>query len=265
MIGGRRTENSRALLLLAAALGAATGSRAAEALPPRGDVFPPRWRLDAGFVSDNYTNFRRAERGAYAQGGRSFGRTEAAWLRWEWLNQFSSVDTVLQAGGTARPAEHLQLTGALGAAPHAGFRPNAQADLGAEFPGLGAVTPLAGYRGLFYRNGSVHVFTPGLRWQAAPRLGVEGRYSLSVNLDDSTTEVVSVRLDSELGRLLPYAGLAHGQEALPPQRTATITYYSAGAVLTLTPAYSVRLDYGHEDRREFYAHNSIGGGVTVKF
>lgn len=263
MTGGRRTVRGRVLLLLAAALATATGAGAAAA--PPGEVLPPRWRLDAGFMSDNYTNFRRAERSSYAQGGHSFGQTEAAWLRWEWLNHFSSVDTVLQAGGTARLAEHIHLTGALGATPHAGFRPNTQADLGAEFPGLGAVAPLAGYRGLFYRNGSVHVFTPGLRWQASPLLGVEGRYSLSVNLDDSTTGVVSLRLDSELGRLLPYAGLAHGEEALPPQRTATITYYSAGAVLTLTPAYSVRLDYGHEDRRGFYARNSIGGGVTVKF
>ena len=263
LLAGGDAEKARAAYLLAQTLSPVDPALAKKL---RNAVLSPHWRLDAGFVSDNYTNFRRAVRGAYAQVGRLFGRSDVLWLRYDWLNEFSKVDNTVQLGGAYAAGGHLLLLAAVGVTPKADFRPRSQVDLGAEAPGYGTLTPLAGYRALSYQNGTIHVFTPGLRWQAAPWLGLEGRYGISLNADDSTTKVVSGRLDLTWSeRLVPYAGIAHGKEALPPQRTATITYYSAGCVWNISPTLGLRVDYSHENRHEAYAHNSIGAGGTVKF
>ena len=227
---------------------------------------PPKWRLDAGFVSDNYTNFRRAERAAYAQVGRMFGRSDTLWLRYDWLNEFSKVDTTLQLGGAYLAGENLLILAAAGFTPENDFRPGSQWDLGLEVPGLPGFTPLLSYRALAYDDGTVHSITPGLRVQALPWASVEAKYGWSRNIDHTTTGVGQGRLDFTIGdRWAPYVAIAHGREDLPPQRTAVFTYYVAGGVCNITPTFSIRVDYSHERRPEFYAHNSIVGGVTLKY
>lgn len=52
---------------------------------------------------------------------------------------------------------------------------------------------------------------------------------------------------------------------MPPLAPATVTCLAAGAILNLKPGFGLRLDYGHERRKNFYSHNSFGGGVTLRF
>ena len=68
-----------------------------------------------------------------------------------------------------------------------------------------------------------------------------------------------------VGKTLPYLAISHGKEALPPQRSATLTTFAAGGVWNVTPVYAVRVDLSHENRHDFYRHNSIGAGLTVRF
>lgn len=226
----------------------------------------PRWRLDAGYVADKYTNFRRHEYGAYGQIGYLFNRSDTLWVRYDYLKQFSQYDRTTQVGGAFKAARSLLIMGGAGLTHQPHFRPNFQAELGGELSLIPYLTQLLAYRQYRYGDGDVRVLIPGARLQFVPWFNAEARYSVSRNLDKTTTNAFSVRLNGFIGEAFaPYLAYAHGVENLPPQATARVSYYAVGSVWNVTPRWGIRLDYGYEDRPEFYRHGSLGGGVTARF
>lgn len=241
-----------------------------DALKLKGDVRramrrPLRWRLDAGFIYDNYYNFRHHERGSYAQIGYNFADTGGLWLRHDWMNHFRKVDNTFAAGGHWRPRREALLTAGAGITPSPDFRSRTQFDAAIEIPAFRTFTPLFSYRYLRYDR-PVHIMTPGLRLQFVPWMDHEFTYGVTKNTDDSTTVAYRIRFAWYLGDvLIPYFSYTHGREALPPLVPATVSYYTGGIAWNVTRAFGLRFDLSQEMRKNFYKHNSLASGMTLKF
>ncbi|MGQ0700917.1 MAG: YaiO family outer membrane beta-barrel protein [Panacagrimonas sp.] len=226
---------------------------------------PPRSRIDTGYAHERYNNARGTESGSHVQAGTSLAPGLSAYLRWDRLDQFGSIDNQYLAGAYWTPALHWLVFAEAGGTPDADFLPRVQAQTVVEWLPEGPVQPLLGYRYFGYVFGEVHTLTPGLR---LPRLGfgeLELRYALSRNTDESNTGVASVRYGWTRGRFAPYLAIHDGDEALPPQAEANFTSYGAGCVMNLDRNWSARLDYAYENRPDFYIHHTAALGLTYRF
>jgi YaiO family outer membrane protein len=226
---------------------------------------PAAWSLNAGALTDHFSNSRGDEAAAYLQLGYSFSSTLSAYLHYDWLRQFDAVDNQVLAGAYWRPLRKLLLHAEIGGTASADFRPDSLAQVDLEWLLDGPLQPLLGYRFMSYDVGDVHTLTPGLRWLFLDRADLELRYAASRNIDASNTGVVSARLGLSFGAFSPYLAWYDGDEALPPQPKASFTTVAAGVVWAITPVWSLRGDFAYEDRPGFYSRRGGGLGVGLRF
>lgn len=229
-------------------------------------VEPRRWRLDAGFNYDHYSNARGSENSRYLQLGRRVGKGgDVLYGRYDGYDNFNRLDDGLTVGSYWLPHPKLLLNLEAGRTlGTADFRPKTQFLVNAEWLLAGALQPLLGFRYFDYRNGSVSTITPGLRAQFA-NTTAELRYGLTDNIDGSSSGVFAARLSFAEPGYAPYLAFTRGKEALPPQAKARITVVGAGVVVDLGPAWGMRLDYSYEDRKDIYKHHTLGAGLTYRF
>ncbi|MDP1907564.1 MAG: YaiO family outer membrane beta-barrel protein, partial [Hyphomicrobium sp.] len=226
---------------------------------------PLRSRIDSGYAYERFNSARGNESGSYVQSGTAVGDSLSAYLRWDRLDQFDSIDNQYVAGAYWNLAPRWLLFAEAGGAPDADFRPRVQAQTAVEWLRQGFVQPLLGFRYFGYAFGEVRTLTPGLR---LPGLGIgdlELRYAFSRNTDESHTGVATARYSWTRGRFSPYLAIYDGEEALPPQPEARFTTYAAGCVVNLDRNWSARLDYAYENRPDFYIHHTAALGLTYRF
>lgn len=248
----------------------------AQGLPPGNDdrelaalisrsAEPALWRIDSGHAFEDYSNERGSESGSYLQLGYRVSDSTSAYVRWDRLEQFASVDNQILAGAYWLPTPRWLLWLEAGGTNSPDFRPGEQAQLVVEWLSTRYAQPLLGYRYFSYDNGEVHTLTPGLRLLTPGPGDVEWRYALSRNIDESETAVASLRYGLSLGRFTPYIAYYDGEEALPPQPEAEFTTLAVGSGLRLSSRWSVRADYAYEDRKRFYRHHTLALGLTCQF
>ena len=238
---------------------------------------PKKWRLDAGYLADQFSAIRGNESSAYVQLGNQISADTSLYLRAERYNSFNSVDSGLSAGGYFRLAPTYLLNAEVGFnVDKANFRPKQMLVLNSEFLIAGPVQPLLGLRYMHYDDavragstdtivgGDVTTITPGVRI-SMPSSSLELRYGYSQNLDQSKTGVFQAKLNFERDAFTPYLVFASGEEALPPQSKAKIKVFGAGVVWNMNSEWGARIDLTHEDRTGFYKHNTIGLGFSRHF
>lgn len=234
-------------------------------------MLPKLWRLDAGYIADDYSSVRGSEDSSYAQLGYAVSANTSLYLHFDRINSFGAVDQGVSVGGYFRVAPWLLLNAEAGTTPDKpDFRSKSNAVLNAEFLLDGPVQPLLGLRYLRYdasafsTGGKVTTVTPGLRLLAGSA-SIELRYGYSDNLDGSKTGVFQSKLSLERENYSPYLAYAAGEEALPPQAKADVQVVGAGCVFNLSPSWGARVDLTHENRKNTYTHNALGLGLTYRF
>ena len=238
---------------------------------------PKNWRLDAGYLADQFSAIRGQESSSYIQLGNQVSADTSLYLRADRYNSFNNIDNGLSAGGYFRLAPWYLLNAELGFnIDTANFRPKQMLVLNSEFLVAGSVQPLLGVRYMHYDDairagssipvagGDVTTITPGVRI-SMPSSSLELRYGYSQNLDHSKTGVFQAKLNFEQETFTPYLVFATGEEALPPQSKAKIKVFGAGVVWNIDSEWGARIDLTHEDRTGFYKHNTIGLGVSRHF
>lgn len=238
---------------------------------------PKNWRLDAGYLADQFSAIRGNESSSYIQLGNQVSADTSLYLRADRYNSFNNIDNGLSAGGYFRLAPWYLLNAELGFnIDTANFRPKQMLVLNSEFLIAGSVQPLLGVRYMHYDDairagsatpvagGDVTTITPGVRI-SMPSSSLELRYGYSQNLDQSKTGVFQAKLNFEQETFTPYLVFATGEEALPPQSKAKIKVFGAGVVWNLNSEWGARIDLTHEDRTGFYKHNTIGLGFSRHF
>ena len=256
------------------------GADKAEMARKIAQIVPPKpWRLDTGFTQDKYDNVRGNEGSAFVQLGYQFTRGLGIYGRYENARKYGSADNTTFFGASWRAFPALQLYGEVGSTQSPAFRPSLQAEVGGELLYFKRVQPSLSYRESVYEGnaslgsgtiasgkGSVGTLTPGVR-VVFPGLGdIEFRYSISQNIDKSVTQVSQLRFNFDAGEnLSPYIAFYSGEEALPPQPSASFKAYALGAVYKLGPQWSLRGDLSREERPNFYNRNSAGLGLSYLF
>lgn len=238
---------------------------------------PKNWRLDAGYLADQFSAIRGKESSAYLQLGNQVSADTSLYLRADRYNSFNNLDTGLTGGGYFRVAPWYLLNAELGFnVDTANFRPKQMLVVNSEFLVAGSVQPLLGLRYMHYDDathagsasivagGDVTTITPGLRI-LLPSSSLELRYGYSQNLDHSKTAVFQAKLNFEQDAFTPYLVFASGEEALPPLSKAEIKVFGAGVVWNMNSEWGARIDLTHEDRSGFYKHNTIGLGFSRHF
>jgi len=239
---------------------------------------PPKWRIDAGYSSDHYSNERGTESGQYAQVGYSITAHDGVYFHYDHLKEFGVTDNSYWLGLYGLIGSSLSLTGEFSITPNAYFRPSTLFNVNAELVQSTTWQPLLGIRYMHYDTkpipntpavggqGNVTTVTPGLRYIINTVGNVEVRYGLTHNIDGSNTGVAQGRFNIDpVGAFTPYIAIAHGKEALPPQPAATFTVVSAGGVYQFSSRWSGRLDVAYEDRKDFYNHSTVALGASAKF
>lgn len=230
---------------------------------------PLRWRFDLGYTSDDYSKVRNSESSAFAQIGYRASDHTTVYLRSERFDNFGAIDGGASVGIYQRFDPLLLVQAELGLTPgDADFRPIEMLTINSEVLLKGWIQPLFGLRYSRYdqglSQGEILTLTPGVRlltdWST-----IELRHGVSRNLDDATTGVSQIKFSFERAKLTNYVFAARGREASPPLPVANLRVFGAGSVYTISPAWSVRLDLTHEDRRDTYRRNSIGVGVSYRF
>ena len=269
-------ERTKARVIYLQAQGLAQGDVEIAKKITRTDA-PKNWRLDAGYLADQFSAIRGNESSSYIQLGNQVSADTSLYLRADRYNSFNNIDNGLSAGGYFRLAPWYLLNAELGFnIDTANFRPKQMLVLNSEFLIAGSVQPLLGVRYMHYDDairagsaaivagGDVTTITPGVRI-SMPSSSLELRYGYSQNLDQSKTGVFQAKLNFEQDGFTPYLVFASGEEALPPQSKAKIKVFGAGVVWNMNSEWGARIDLTHENRTGFYKHNTIGLGFSRHF
>lgn len=230
---------------------------------------PKAWRLDVGYVADDFSQVRDDEHSAYIQLGYTTTSKTSIYAKWEEYVNFGETDRGVGLGVYWLLADYLLINAEWSTTTDtADFRPDDLVVLNAEFLFNTQWQPLLGYRHSEYKSafnaGEVTTITPGLRWNR-DRSSIELRHSRTNNLDDTTTSVNTGKYTFNGEHYSPYIAYTAGKEATPPLAVAEIKVISAGLVMRLNDAWSARVDYAREDRKDTYIHTSIGLGISAFF
>ncbi|MEO5936904.1 MAG: YaiO family outer membrane beta-barrel protein [Terriglobales bacterium] len=228
---------------------------------------PLRWRFDTGISADDYNQGRgQGEHSFFAQLGYKAHARANVWVRHDQYNYFNQIDNSVSLGTILLVAEPLAVTTEVSIIPRAEFQPDWKFHVNGDYIVHPQVTLSGMYRRWKYPQGAVHMFAPGVRWQALPWLAAGGRYTVSRNIDKSVTGAWQTQFEFQVDdEVQLYAGYARGEENIPPQARAKFQAYSTGAIWHPHRRLGLRLDYSFERRPKFWDRHSIGPGVRVSF
>jgi len=226
---------------------------------------PLRWRFDSGISFDDYSPGRgQGEHSFFSQLGYQLPRG-TIWVRHQQYNFFNQIDNGVGFGGSARMGSKTVLSGEIEVIGEPDFQPRWKLQIGGDRL-VRDWTISGAYRRWEYPFGVVHMFLPGLRWQARPWVAGMFRYNISRNIDQSVTGAWQLQGDFQPAeRVLLYAGYARGEENIPPQARAEFWTIAGGASWSPHRRLGVRLDYSYEHRPVFWDRHSIGPGVRISF
>lgn len=226
---------------------------------------PLKRRFDAGLSYEHYDQARGSESGSFAQLGGVLTETVSGYVRWDRLKQFDAIDHQFVGGAYWSPLRKWLLSLEAGGTPDPDFRPRVQAQTSVEWLSGAMLQPLFSYRYFGYAFGEVHTYTPGLRVVLPGAGELELRHARSRNTDESWTGVSSARYGWTRNRWNSYLAIYDGEEALPPQPKAQFRTLAAGGSYMVTRRWTLRLDYAHEDRKDFYIHQGAALALTYRF
>jgi len=234
-------------------------------------VPPFKWRIDAGYISEQYDAHRVDGHSSYLQLGHTFKNKAVFYTRAEEYFSFDSTDTGVAIGGYYSPLKSLALHAELYINNgDTKFRPNKQFALNADFTFNKSWQPLLSYKSANYdiinsRNtGDVITITPGLRY-IYQNMSLEFKRARTRNIDKTITHVSTIKLNANYDKLSPYVFYSDGAEGIPPEKVVDITIAGIGATYKVNKRVNVRFDYSREDRKDTYIHQSIGIGLSVFF
>lgn len=230
---------------------------------------PKSWRLDAGYVADDYSEVRDDEHSAYLQLAYTTSGKTTFYAKWEDYFNFNKTDRGAGIGVYWLPVDSVLLHAEWSTTlDEADFRPDDLLLLNSEFLFSAHWQPLLGIRRSTYNSpfgeGDVTTITPGIRWNI-DNTSIEWRHGRTTNLDDSKTSVDTLKLTYNGDRYAPYLSYTTGEEATPPLAVAEIDVLSAGLVVRFNDAWGARVDYAREDRKDNYVHTSMGLGISAFF
>lgn len=232
-----------------------------------------RWQVDAGY---EYSSFSRRRQPAWNQESLQLThfvepRKTTVHARFTRYDQFTNIDSELEAGINHAFADYLNayVYGAL--TPDADFRPKRR------IAGGGALRVVNGDDGLLplwltidsrydtYDGTRVLNANPGVRaefydgWALAARL---------VMVDQQRAKRLygqEFRLDGTLSETLRfYAGYADAPETVAAITVNTRTYFG-GLAYDVDPQTTLRLGYTHDDRENSYIREVVNASVSYRF
>jgi len=238
-------------------------------------VAPPRWRLDSGYIADDYTAHRVDGHSSYLQLGYRLENNSTVYARAEEYFSFDSTDTGIVLGGYFSPMKSVLVNAEVyHTNGEVGFRPNQQFLVNIDYSLNESWVPLLGYKIANYNviptgganndNGNVTTFTPGLRY-IYENISLEFKHARTRNLDQETTSTNTLLLKGTFQQFSPYVFITQGEEGIPPLAVVDIATAGLGLVYKINNRISIRVDYSREDRKDTYIHNSIGAGLSWFF
>jgi YaiO family outer membrane protein len=253
--------------------GARADYQRAQALAPSPDLEvklartdePRRARVDAGGQLDRYDTSRGTEGSFFVQGSDQVADALVISGGYEQLHQFGQTDHRLNLGAYLHPIDRLLLNARFAWSPSANTVATWEASGGVELLVAGPVTALVNTRHLDFPNQGVTLVGGGARVDVAP-VSVTVQAGVTASTVNDLTAYVSARVEVALAEAWrAYAGFARGDQAQLLLPTATATDWVAGVLWQASPTVGLRLDYTHETFGAFYARDSLGSAVTVKF
>lgn len=234
-----------------------------------GAIPPKAWRMDAGVITDRYSQDRDNEQSHYLQLAYTTPGKTSVYAKLEQFEQFKEKDNSWGVGVYWSPTKSLLINPEWNSAGNsADFRPKTQWGVQVDWLATEPVHFLLGYRLSDYDNstseGEVKTWTPGLRF-VMDQSSIELRHGRTQNLDDSTTSVSSAKWSWEGEEFRPYLMYTNGKEATPPLDVADISVVSAGLVWSLSKNLGFRVDVAEEDRKGVYRHTILGVGISTFF
>jgi YaiO family outer membrane protein len=231
---------------------------------------PKTWRIDAGYISDSFSEERVDGNSSYLQLGYTFMNATTLYIRSEEYSSFDTTDTGTVMGAYFSPHKTLLINAEYYLnSNQAHFRPNQQTSINADIILDPTWRPLLSVRLATYDvsggdEKTVTTFAPGLRINH-DHASVEFRHARSSNIDDTTTATNTLKLNLNYDGVSPYLVYTQGEEAIPPLAAAKISVIGAGAVFKLNDQLGFRVDVSREDRKDAYIHNAVGAGLSVYF
>lgn len=231
---------------------------------------PKKWRLDAGYIYDSFSEERVDGHSSYLQLGYTFDNAATLYVRGEEYSSFDTSDTGTVVGAYFSPHKTLLLnTEYYRNNNEANFRPNEQISINADFVLSPTWQPLLSFRAATYSveeggEGTSTTVTPGLRLNYS-NASFEYRHARSNNIDDTITSTDTFKINLNYESVFPYLVYTQGEEGIPPLDAAEISVIGAGVVFKINDSMGFRIDVSREDRKDTYIHNTLGAGLSVYF
>lgn len=231
---------------------------------------PKKWRLDAGYIYDSFSEERVDGHSSYLQLGYTFDNATTLYVRGEEYSSFDTSDTGTVVGAYFSPHKTLLLnTEYYRNNNEANFRPNEQISINADFVLSPTWQPLLSFRAATYSveeggEGTSTTVTPGLRLNYS-NASFEYRHARSNNIDDTITSTDTFKINLNYESVFPYLVYTQGEEGIPPLDAAEISVIGAGVVFKINDSMGFRIDVSREDRKDTYIHNTLGAGLSVYF
>jgi YaiO family outer membrane protein len=231
---------------------------------------PLLWRIDLGAMFDDYhpANSTVVQRGheqtGYAQLGRRINKDLTVAGGAEYSHQFGLVDWRFngEAYWAVRDDVMLNVRGAV--TPEAEVLSNWDALIGAEWQAYETATGLISIKTSDYDAESIVTFAPGVR--VGSTITAEARIFYTISDVNPNTRAGMVKFSTRVAeRWQPYVLGSYGEENQPPVGVAKTASVAAGTSVTLTRAWSLRLDSLYEWRENIHQRYSLGGGITYRF
>ena len=232
------------------------------------------WQVNAGYVRSQFG--RRPVKDwheGYAQLVRRFGDDTIVDGRYQRSQRRGFIDENLQLGISYRFSRGLGAYGRIEVTPSADFLPRWGAAAGGDvrlFDGTDWFGPLSVTLDLRHRHyGLVDVSNadPGLvLYLLDGRVWITGR--LINAYDDSAKDWLDgwfAKIDVQVhDRVRVYAGRAKSPET-DFGETVDVFTTLAGAIVDVTPALGVRVDFSYDDRKQSYTRRELSLGLSYRF
>ncbi len=235
-----------------------------------GLILPLLWRIDVGAMFDDYhpassTVVQRGhEQTGYAQIGRRITKDVTLAGGAEYSHQFGLVDWRFngEAYWTARDNLMINVRGAI--TPEAEVLSNWDALIGADWQAYDMAAGLIAVKTSDYDAERIVTFAPGVR--VGSTITAEARIFYTISDVNADTRAGMIKFSTRVAeRWQPYVLGSYGEENQPPVGVAKTASVAAGTLVTLTRAWSLRLDSLYEWREAIHQRYSLGGGITYRF
>jgi YaiO family outer membrane protein len=247
-------------------------TRQMELRPAMPDAETYTWQIDAGIQSSSFSRVpQQSWNQEFLQVTRFFNNRETAIhakaTRYE---QFSNIDDEYEIGIDRRFSQKLYGRLYISGSPDPVFRPDWRLDGGGGLRLSHDKAPVPLWATLDVRHdvypiADIETVNPGLKIEPLDNWSLASRLITVSQPDAATIYGWDARLDGQIeeGKRF-YIGYADAPETVAAVTVQTRTIFG-GLALDVTPAYTLRLGYAHDDRENSYIRHVIDVSLSYKF